>query len=63
MLETCNLTGNTQMTAVHAKLKAQFAGKGMQGLSPEALKGDAILRRQTKAVLADAIKTLPSLEM
>ena len=63
MLETCNLTGNTQMSAVHAKLKAQFTGKGMQGLSPEALKEDAVLRRQTRDVLADAIKTLPSLEM
>jgi len=63
MLETCNLTGNTQMSAVHAKLKAQFTGKGMQGLSPEALKEDAVLRRQTRDVIADAIKTLPSLEM
>jgi hypothetical protein len=63
MLETCNLTNNTQMAAVHAKLKAQFAGKGMQGLSPEALREDATLRRQTRDVLADAIKTLPSLEM
>ena len=63
MLESCNLTGNTQMSAVHAKLKAQFAGTGMQGLSPEALKEDAVLRRQTRDVLADAIKTLPSLEM
>jgi hypothetical protein len=63
MLESCNLTGNTQMSAVHAKLKAQFKGKGMQGLSPEALKEDAVLRRQTKDVLADAIKTLPSLGM
>jgi len=63
MLESCNLTGNTQMSAVHAKLKAQFRGKGMQGLSLEALKEDAVLRRETRDVLADAIKTLPSLEM
>ena len=63
MLETCNLTGNTQMAAIHSKLKAQFKGTGMQGLSPEALKEDAVLRRQTRDVLADAIKTLPSLEM
>ena len=63
MLETCNLTGDTQMAAIHAKLKAQFAGAGMQGLSPEALKEDAALRRQTKAVLADAISALPSLGM
>ena len=63
MLETCNLTGNTQMAAVHAKLKAQFMGKGMQALSPEALKEDAVLRRQTRDVVADAIRTLPSLEM
>ena len=63
MLETCNLTGNTQMAAIHAKLKAQFAGAGMQGLSPEALKGDAVLRRQTRDVVAEAIRALPSLEM
>jgi len=63
MLESCNLTGNTQMSAVHAKLKAQFMGKGMQGLSPEALREDAVLRRETRDVIADAIKTLPSLEM
>jgi hypothetical protein len=63
MLETCNLTGNTQMSAVHAKLKSQFMGKGMQALSPEALKEDAVLRRQTRDVVAEAIRTLPSLEM
>ena len=63
MLETCNLTGNTQMAAVHAKLKAQFMGKGMQALSPEALREDDVLRRQTRDVVADAIRTLPSLEM
>ena len=64
MLDTCNLTGDTQMIAIHSKLKAQFGNEfGMMGLSTEALKEDDVLREQTKTVLADVLKELPSLNM
>ena len=63
MLKVCNLTGDTQMEAIRVKLEDQFRGVGRLPISPEALKEDSHLRTETKLVIDDVIKSLPSLDM
>jgi len=63
MLKTCNLTGDTQMEAIRLKLEDQFRGIGRLPISPEALKEDSHLRTETRLVIDDVLKSLPSLDM
>ena len=63
MLKACNLTGDTQMEAIRTKLEDQFRGLGRMPLSPEALREDKYLRAETKTVVEDVIKNLPTLDL
>jgi len=56
MLKACNVTGNSQMSAMADKL--DYA---MRGVTPEALRDDGYLRDKTKKAVDEAIKQLPSL--
>jgi hypothetical protein len=55
LLDTCNVTGDSQMSA--AKLKLEEA---MYGVTPDALREDNYVRSQTKKAMDDVIKSLPS---
>lgn len=63
MLKACNLTGDTQMEAIRTKLEDQFRGLGRMPLSPEALREDKHLRAETKTVVEDVIKNLPTIDL
>ena len=63
MLKACNLTGDTQMEAIRVKLEDQFRGVGKLPISPEALKEDSTLRAETRAVVADVISSLPTIDL
>jgi hypothetical protein len=56
LMETCNMTGDMTMQLMQRKLAAAF-----NGVSAEAVKDDAYLRRNTKQAIDVAIKSLPSL--
>ena len=62
-MRTCNLTQDTQIEAARLKLEEQFRGLGRLSLSKEALKEDDVLRAETKSVLEDVIKSLPTIDM
>ena len=57
LMETCNMTNDMQMQLMQRKLAAAF-----RGVSAEAVKDDAYLRRDTKQAIDAAIKSLPSLD-
>lgn len=57
MLDVCNITGDTQMTAMRMQLE-----DALRGITPEALREDAYLRAETKRNVDAAIKALPSLD-
>lgn len=57
LLNVCNVTGDTQMSAMASKLD-----EALRGITPDALREDAHLRAETKRVVDDAIKALPSLD-
>ena len=57
LMDMCNLTGDVQMQLMQRKLAAAF-----RGVSAEAVKDDAYLRRDTKQAIDAAIKSLPSLD-
>jgi len=57
LMETCNMTGDMQMQLMQRKLAVAF-----RGVSAEAVKDDAYLRRDTKQAIDAAIKSLPSLD-
>jgi hypothetical protein len=57
LMETCNMTGDMQMQLMQRKLATAF-----RGVSAEAVKDDAYLRRDTKQAIDAAIKSLPSLD-
>jgi hypothetical protein len=63
MLKACNLTGDTQMEAIRIKLEDQFRGLGRVPLSAEALREDKHLRAETKSVVEDVIKNLPTIDL
>jgi hypothetical protein len=63
MLKACNLTGDTQMEAIRIKLEDQFRGLGRIPLSAEALREDKYLRAETKSVVEDVIKNLPTIDL
>ena len=57
MLDVCNITGDSQMTAMKMQLEDALCG-----ITPEALREDAYLRAETKRNVDAAIKALPSLD-
>ena len=57
LMGTCNVTNDTQMTAVQNQLET-----ALRGITTEAVKEDEYLRRQTKRDIDDAIAQLPSLD-
>jgi len=58
LLRVCNVTNSTQMAAMADNLE-----EALRGVTPDALREDAYLRRETKKSIDDAIKALPSLDM
>lgn len=57
LLNVCNVTGDSQMSALACKLD-----ETLRGVTPDALREDDLLRAQTKRVVDDVIKSLPSLD-
>jgi hypothetical protein len=57
MMETMNITNDPNMQLQCRRLKL-----AMQGVSPEALREDEGLRRNTKQSVDDVLKALPSLD-
>jgi hypothetical protein len=57
MMETMNITNDPNMQLQSRRLKM-----AMQGISPDALREDEGLRRETKRAVDEAIKALPSLD-
>mgnify|MGYP006401504215 CR=1 FL=1 len=58
LLDTFNVTGSSQMSEMKRKLE-----ETMHGITPEALRDDDHLRRETKRNVDDIIKSLPSLDV
>lgn len=58
LLDVCNVTGDSQMSAMRLNLE-----DALRGVTPDALREDAFLRAETKRVVDDAIKSLPSLDI
>ena len=58
LLDVCNVTGDSQMSALRNKLD-----NSMRGITPEALREDEYLRRETKQVVDDVIAQLPSIDL
>lgn len=58
LLDVCNVTGDSQMTAMRNRLE-----ETMRGVTPEALREDEYLRTETKRAVDDVIKALPSIEL
>ena len=58
MMETCNITGDTTMQLMQRRLSQAF-----KGVTLDAVKDDAYLRRETKQAIDAAIKNLPSLDL
>jgi hypothetical protein len=57
LMETCNVTEDPTMQLMQRKLAMAF-----RGVTVESVKDDAHLRRETKKVIDEAIKNLPSLD-
>ena len=57
LMGSCNITGDTHMSAVQARLKS-----ALSGVTPDALRKDEWFRLSTKQQIDDAIKALPSLD-
>ena len=58
LLDVCNVTGDSQMSAMRLNLE-----DALRGVTPDALRDDAFLRAETKRAVDDAIKSLPSLDI
>lgn len=58
MMESMNVTGDPMMQLQQRQLK-----QAMRGVTPEALRDDARLRRETKASVDAVIKALPSIDL
>jgi hypothetical protein len=58
LLRVCNVGNDVQMTAMAANLEDT-----LRGVTPEALREDEYLRRETKRAVDEAIKALPSLDI
>jgi len=58
MMKSCNITGDTQMTAAAQKLESVLLG-----VTPDALREDDYLRYETKQKVDEVIRGLPSLDI
>ena len=58
LLDVCNVTGDSQMSAMRLNLE-----DALRGVTPDALREDAFLRAETKRAVDNAIKSLPSLDI
>lgn len=58
LLDVCNVTGDSQMSAMRLNLE-----DALRGVTPDALRDDAFLRAETKRAVDNAIKSLPSLDI
>jgi len=58
MLNVCNVTGDSQMSEMARKLD-----DALRGVTPDGLRNNESFRAETKRVVDDAIKSLPSLGM
>lgn len=58
LLDVCNVTGDSQMSAMRLQLE-----DALRGITPDALRDDAFLRAETKRAVDNAIKSLPSLDI
>lgn len=58
MMQSCNITGDTQMTAAAHKLESVLLG-----VTPDALREDVHLRHETKQKVDEVIRNLPSLDL
>lgn len=58
LLRVCNVAKDVQMAAMADRLE-----ESLRGVTPDALREDEYLRRETKRAVDDAIKALPSLDM
>ena len=58
LLDVCNVTGDSQMSAMRLNLE-----DALRGITPDALREDAFLRAETKRAVDNAIKSLPSLDI
>lgn len=58
ILDLCNVTGDSQMSAMKLKLEDAF-----YCVTPDALRDDAYMRKETKRKVDDIIASLPSLDI
>ena len=58
LLDVCNVTGDSQMSAMRIKLD-----DALRGITPDALREDGYLRAETKRAVDDVIKALPSIDL
>ena len=58
LLHVCNVTGDSQMSALANQLD-----ETLRGVTPDALREDAYLRAETKRTVDNVIKSLPSLDI
>ena len=58
LLDACNITNDTQMSAMKARLEDT-----LRGVTPEALREDGYLRAETKRAVDEIIKALPSIDL
>jgi len=58
LLNVCNVTNDSQMSALAMKLD-----DALRGVTPDALREDGYLRAETKKAVDDAIKSLPSIDL
>jgi hypothetical protein len=58
LLDTFNITGDTQMSAMKSRLEDT-----LRGVTPDALREDGYLRAETKRAVDDIIKALPSIDL
>jgi hypothetical protein len=58
LLDVCNITGDSQMSALRLKLDDT-----LRGVTPDALREDGYLRAETKRAVDDVIAQLPSIDL
>lgn len=58
LMDTCNITGDTHMSAVKTKLR-----DALSGVTPDALRQDEYYRLETKRKVDEAIASLPSINL
>ena len=58
LMDTCNITGDTHMSAIKTKLR-----DALSGVTPDALRQDEWFRLSTKQQIDEAIASLPSINL